>query len=136
MLGFSINKVKTAFLFKFWFLNYKFTSKQRETINWQFIFVSMLICIPAVIKSLDGIGKLMILKVVFILLIYTTITVKSKSFDITNYWFPQWVLRAERLVFKETQINEIKLFLLSSTFHSLSEEKLTNTKAALCHIKR
>ena len=46
--------MKTTYLTRF-FSNYMFTSKQREIINWQFLFVSMLyvyiLCIHADLKS-------------------------------------------------------------------------------------
>ena len=49
-----INKMKTTFLFKVWFLTsfFQITSLQvikREAVNWQLFFVSMFICIQSML---------------------------------------------------------------------------------------
>jgi len=48
VVGIYINTMKTAFLFKFLFLqalsSYKLTCKQIEAVNWQLIFVPVLMC--------------------------------------------------------------------------------------------
>ena len=47
VVGVYINMIKTTFLTNKLFLNYKFTSKQRETVNWQLLFA---LCFEILVK--------------------------------------------------------------------------------------
>ena len=69
MVCVSINTMKTSFLFKFFnSLNFMFTSKHREAVNWKFLFVlCMFMCIQYAVWN-----QKVKTEVVLIVLIYTT----------------------------------------------------------------
>ena len=48
VVGVYINMIKTTFLTNKLYSNYKFTSKQRETVNWQLLFA---LCFEILVKK-------------------------------------------------------------------------------------